>query len=300
MKPVTFDDYRERMLRVLVFIQQNLDRELSLEELAGLAQFSPYHFHRIFRGMVGESLGTHIRRIRLERAAFRLRSSDDGVTRIALEAGYQSHAAFTRAFRTMTGTSPSAFRARHRLPRFENTPSGVRYESSGGVPAFTPRDSGGRAMEVSIQHVGPWRVAFTRHIGPYDKCGPVWEEFLTHMGAAGYLGAGSMFIGLCHDDPDITPRDKTRYDCCVTVDEGFEPIGPIGVQTIPEGDFAVTTHHGPYDALGDTYGQLCGEWLPRSGRVIRSAPCLEVYLNSPESTEPKELLTDIYMPLEPR
>jgi AraC family transcriptional regulator len=155
-------------------------------------------------------------------------------------------------------------------------------------------------MEVSIQHVGPWRVAFTRHIGPYDKCGPVWEEFLTHMGAAGHLGAGTMFIGLCHDDPDITPRDKTRYDCCVTVDEGFEPNGPIGVQTISEGDYAVTTHHGPYDALGDTYGKLCGEWIPTSGRVIRSAPCLEVYLNSPEGTEPEELLTDIYMPLEPR
>jgi AraC family transcriptional regulator len=298
MKPVTFDDYRERMLRVLVFIQQNLDRELSLEELAGLAHLSPYHFHRIFRGMVGESLKAHIRRIRLERAALRLRSTRDAVTRIALDAGYESHQAFTRAFRAMTGSSPSAFRARHRQPRFSTAPSGVRYAPSDAGGAFTPLEPGGATMQVSIQHLGPWRVAFTRHIGPYDQCAPVWDDFLTRMGAAGLLGAGTKFIGMCHDDPDITPTARTRYDCCVTVDESFEPAGPIGVQTIPEGDYAVTTHHGPYDRLGETYGKLCGEWIPRSGRALRSAPCLEAYLNSPESTEPAELLTDIYMPLE--
>ena len=57
MKPDTEQTYRKRILRVLVYLQQHLGEELSLEELAAVAQFSPYHFHRIFRGMVGESVG---------------------------------------------------------------------------------------------------------------------------------------------------------------------------------------------------------------------------------------------------
>jgi AraC family transcriptional regulator len=107
-------------------------------------------------------------------------------------------------------------------------------------------------------------------------------------------------LGLCHDDPEVTPPEKIRYDVCLVVDESFEPQGEIGVQVIAGGDYAVTTHQGPYETLNETYGKLCGQWIPRNGRTLRSAPCYEVYLNDPEGTEPEELLTDIYMPLEPR
>ncbi len=287
------------MLRVLVFIQRNLDRELALDELADVANFSPYHFHRIFRGMTGESLAAHVRRIRLERAAMRLRGSQNSVTRIAFEAGYETHQAFTRAFRAMTGMAPSHFRTQNgRLPAIG--PSEVRFDPSGPPRAFSPLEMGGAAMHVSVKHVEPMRVAFMRHVGPYNEVGPVWEEFTTRMGAAGCLGGSTMFVGLCHDDPEVTPPDKVRYDCCVTVDGSFEAEGQIGVQEIAGGEYAVTTHHGPYQSLGETYAKLCGEWLPRSGRVLRAAPGFEVYLNSPEGTEPDELLTDIYMPLEPK
>jgi AraC family transcriptional regulator len=57
---------------------------------------------------------------------------------------------------------------------------------------------------------------------------------------------------------------------------------------------ASTTH----STLGETYAALCGQWAPQCGRELRSAPCFEIYLNSPENTEPEELLTDIYLPLE--
>ena len=101
MKSETQQTYQERILKVLVYIQNHLDETLSLEELAGVAHFSPYHFHRIFRGMVGESLMEHVRRLRLERAAHRLKFTDSPVTRIAFEAGYETHEAFTRAFRAL-------------------------------------------------------------------------------------------------------------------------------------------------------------------------------------------------------
>jgi AraC family transcriptional regulator len=104
---------------------------------------------------------------------------------------------------------------------------------------------------------------------------------------------------VCHDDPEVTPPERIRYDACVTVDEGFLPHDKIGVQTIAGGEYAVTTHEGPYEELGETYRQLLGQWLPRSGRELASAPCFEAYLNDPNSTDPADLLTDIHAPLQP-
>ena len=106
MKDETVDDYQARMLRVLIHIQKKLGGELPLEELPAVAHFSPYHFHRIFRGLIGESVKEHVRRLRLERAAHRLRHTGQQITEIGLDAGYQTPESFTRAFHRMFGQSP--------------------------------------------------------------------------------------------------------------------------------------------------------------------------------------------------
>jgi AraC family transcriptional regulator len=155
-------------------------------------------------------------------------------------------------------------------------------------------------MKVRIEHLQPLRVAFMRHVGPYGEVGATWDKLLPFLGKEGFLGGDVLLLGVCHDDPEVTPPAKIRYDACVSVDAGFVPTGDIGSQVIAGGDYAVTTHFGPYHELGKTYAQLLGQWLPRSGRELRSCPCFEVYLNDPGSTEPEDLLTDIYAPLEPR
>ncbi|MHC4618810.1 MAG: AraC family transcriptional regulator [Planctomycetota bacterium] len=296
MKKSTRKLYEERILRVLVFIQRNLDEELSLEQLAKAAHFSRYHFHRIFRGMVGESVKEHIRRLRLERAAMRLKHSDKSVLEIALEAGYETHESFTRAFKAVCGCAPARFRSSNSvLP--ETAPSVVHYRSDGVIKGIRFR-IGGESMDVKIERLEAMRVAFVRHVGPYSEAGEAWGKLCGRLGAEGMLGAEARFVGVCHDDPEVTPPEKIRYDACVTVSDDFEPEGEIGVQTIGGGEYAVVTHAGPYEKLGQTYAKLYGQWLPQSGRGPRSEPCLEFYLNDPEGTEPEELLTDIYAPLE--
>ncbi|MHC4942421.1 MAG: AraC family transcriptional regulator [Planctomycetota bacterium] len=298
MKKTTMQDYKARMLRVLLHIQDNLDCDLSLDELAGVAHFSPYHFHRIFSGMLGESVKGHIRRLRLERAAGRLKRERTPVTQIAFEAGYEIHEAFTRAFKTMHGVSPSEFRAQKNITLPGKTPSGVHFQEGGGLSDFEIAFSGGEKMDVKIKKIEPIRVAFVRHIGPYDQCGSAWESLCTFMGPKGLIGPGAAFIGVCHDDPEVTPPEKIRYDACITVDDGFEPEGDVGVQILAGGDYAVTTHFGPYTELNETYAKLYGQWLPNHGKSLRSSPCFEFYLNDPESTDPEDLVTDIYAPLE--
>jgi AraC family transcriptional regulator len=296
MKKSTQQEYTKRILGVLVFIQKNLDEELSLEEYARVAHFSPYHFHRIFRGMVGESLHEHIRRLRLERAATQLKRTDRTIIEIALEAGYETHEAFTRAFRSLCGCAPSRYRRDNSVAVVFSP--GVHYQDDGSTNDLQ-LPTGGESMEVRIERVEAMRVAFVRHVGPYNRVETAWERLCTQLGKDGLLGPGTKFIGICYDDPEVTPPERVRYDACVTVDNDFEAQDDVGAQTIGGGEYAVTTHVGPYSLLGQTYAKLLGQWLPRSGRELRSEPSLEVYLNTPESTDPEDLITDICAPLAP-
>jgi AraC family transcriptional regulator len=300
MKPSTLDDYKRRILKVLVFIQQHLDEELPLDALAQIACFSRYHFHHVFSGMMGESVKEHVRRLRLERAAVRLKLSARSVIQIGLEAGFSAPEAFTRAFKDAYGLAPRRFRLQQRLPRTDlAAPSDVHYQrGEQTMTRFKALRKRAASMDVIIKKVEPMRVAFMRHVGPYQEVGGTWERLLPWLGKEGYIGGDSMFIGICHDDPEVAPANKVRYDACVTVDSGFVPNGEIGVQTIDGGDYARSTHFGPYGQISRTYARLLGQWLPCSGRELRACPCFEVYLNSPEHTNPEDLLTDLYAPLQ--
>ena len=166
MKDETATSYKERILRVLIHIQSHLDEEVALEDLADVACFSPYHFHRIFSGMIGESVKEHIRRLRLERAAQRLRFTGQPVIDIALGAGYDAHEAFTRAFRQMFDESPQEFRKRHRPLAYGPTRNGVHFSADGGgVTDFSPVH-GGTAFEAQIETLPAMTLAFVRHTGP--------------------------------------------------------------------------------------------------------------------------------------
>lgn len=297
MKASTLSDYKQRILRVLIHIQHHLDDRVSIDELARIACFSPFHFHRIFSGMIGESLKEHVRRLRLERAAIQLKLSRRPITQIAFDAGYDAHEAFTRAFKAVFGASPIAFRSK-RMPALVAVPSGVHYNDGKAPKNFKVAPT--QNTSVMVKTLKPIRVAFMRHVGPYKKVSATWDRLLAQLVSKGLIGGDCQFIGICHDDPDVTPSKKLRYDACVTIDKQFTPMDDIGVQTIPGGDYATTTHFGPYYHIGRTYVEVLGQWLPRSGREMGSCFCFESYLNSPENTEPEDLLTDIYVPLQPK
>jgi AraC family transcriptional regulator len=104
-------------------------------------------------------------------------------------------------------------------------------------------------------------------------------------------------LGLCHDDPAVTPPDKIRYDACIVIKKDVAPEGDVGVQTIAGGDYAVAIHRGPYEKLGETYAELCGQWIPGQNRESAAAPAFEVYKNNPQKTKPEKLVTEVHVPL---
>ncbi|MGL1863698.1 MAG: AraC family transcriptional regulator [Pseudodesulfovibrio sp.] len=297
MKNTTKNLYHERMLTVLLHIQSHLDEDLSLESLAAMTYFSPIHFHRIFKGMIGETVVEHIRRIRLERAASKLAIGSTTVTDSAFEAGYETVESFSRAFKKMFGCPPSKYQQQHWETLYERLPGNVHYLPESARNGLTIKHNEEMTMEVRIENVEPMRVAFIRHIGPYMDCKVAWDKLCAWGGPKGIFSTNPKVIGICYDDPQVTPPEKIRYDACFTVGDHIEAEGEVGIQIIEGGEYAIVTHKGSYDGLEQTYAELMGQWLPQSGREFGSHVSFERYINSPDETPPEKLLTEIYLPL---
>jgi AraC family transcriptional regulator len=285
VRPVTLHDYHERLNRVLVFIDQHRNEVLSLDRLAVIACLSPCHFHRIFRALVGEPLGQYVQRIRLETAVLQLQTSSRSVLEVSLDAGYESAAAFSRAFEQRFGLAPTECRAAH---RFELQTRAARLQPSNTVAMITPE----------IRQRPATTVAFVRHTGPYPTVGAARQKLCAFAGPRQLLGPETAFIGIGRDDPKLTVSEQLRYDACISLDRDLTPSGEIGVQVIPGGRFAVFLHLGPYESFSTTYDAIYRDWLPQSGELLCNEPAFDLYLNTPDNTPPADLRTEIWLPLE--
>ena len=295
----TWNDYKERILRVLTHVQEHLDETLDLEELAQVACFSSFHFHRVFAAMTGETIADHVRRLRMERAAMELRSGARQVIQVALDAGYEAHEAFTRAFNVAYGVSPAEFRHATGPVAILAAPSGVHFRPGVPLTTFKTDHLKTKAMKVITKKIKPMHVAYLRHVGPYENTGQTWIDLITRLRTDKQLRKNSMFIGMGHDNPAVTPAAELRYDACITVVENYEPRKPVELQTIAGWDCAVVKNS-PVGKIKDAFQFLYGKWLAWSSRDRRRAPGFLVLVNAHKTVAPPKRRVDIYMPLQPK
>lgn len=296
-RPDTRHAYYDRMVRVLRHIQTHLDGALAPHDLAHLAHFSPFHFHRVFRAMVGESVGGHVRRLRLERAAGDLRHTSDDVLAIALRAGYEAHESFTRAFKAHFGLTPREWRAAEGDPAIPAAPSGIHYGPDVAVGLFRPIREEYAMMDATIKAMPALRLAALAHTGPYMQIGTTFERLGMTAGPSGLFGPGTLMLGVYHDDPQETPPEKCRAHAGVTIADGRPlPPGFEEVRVAP-GEYAVGVHRGHYRGLERAYLWLMGQWIPSQQREIGDGPAYEIYRNTPRDTREEDLMTEICVPL---
>jgi AraC family transcriptional regulator len=310
MKSETRTFYEAAVERAVVRIVGSLDEALDLEALSRDAALSPFHFHRVFRGLVGETPLELHRRLRLERAATQLVEGNDAVTAIAFDAGYETHEAFTRAFRQAYGLSPSAFRQRraellvacvYPLPIELAARCGVHFGArvEPSTIRFIERVTGETAMDVAIEERPELRVAAVHHTGSYQRISEAFGRLGAIAGPAKLIqGPDASMLGIFHDDPETTPVDQLRSEAGLVVSNDAQLPAGLEEIRIPAGRYARTTHLGPYTGLGDTWSRLMGEWLPRSGHRVGAGPSYEIYRNTPADVPANELRTELYLPVE--
>src|SRR5688500_10535620 len=226
-RTTTRSDYAERLERVFRWLAEHLDDTLDLARLAEVACLSPYHFHRVYRAMQGETVADTVRRLRLHRAAVELITGELPVARVGRRAGYGSQEAFTRAFKTAYGVPPARYRA-----SFVPTRTANKQEDAMETTTY----------EASIRHTSPIRVAALPHRGPYTNIGGTFERLLALAGGQGLLGTEVRTFGIYYDDPLATPASALRADACLAAPDGCAPSRALQVREGRGGRYAVVPH----------------------------------------------------------
>lgn len=323
-------EYIARINRVMDHIDRNLDRELTLEELSNVANFSRFHFHRIFRGMVGESLNQFIQRIRIEKAASQLvELPDKPITNIAMDFGYSSSATFARAFKTRFDMSASAWRnmmmnsKNGKTVRKEHQLLGKQWKGSSDPYVYSRRewlmemDPTTRTLKwsksnmttmndvtVEVKDLPEMHVAYVRHIGPYAGDSALFQSLFEKLGR--WAGPRGLFsnpdtrvLTVYHDDPKLTDEDKLRTSACITIPPEMEVDGEIGKMKIDGGRFAVGHFEINVDQYGEAWDHMAGSWLPQSGYQPDDRTCFEMNLNDPNKHPEGKHIVDICIPVKP-
>jgi AraC family transcriptional regulator len=282
MKTVTRQRYAVALQQVLDWLLTHLDEPVDFYRLADQACLSPFHFHRVYRGLTGETPQETQRRMRLHRAAVALLGSSQSIARVAHEAGYGSVQAFSRAFREAYGEAPMAYRVRTQTV----TPL-----------TFPPIQEHTAMYQVEIRTLDPQPVAALAHRGNYQGIGETFERLNAWAAGQGLLGPQSRSFGIYYDDPQSLPASTLRADACIQVPTDLPLEAPFRHLQTPGGRCAVLEFVGPYAELDQAYQWLFSQWLPDSGEQPGDAPCFEEYLNDPRTVSPAQLRTAICIPL---
>ena len=289
----TFADYRAAIDVVTSYIQSNICGDLKLDQLADLAGFSPYHFHRIFAALTGETVAEHVRRVRLAAAVQRLLHTDNAVTEIALTSGYETPAAFTKAFRQRFGVTPTALRTMDRAAAYT-----ILLEQPTVQPAIT------RGITPEIRALPDLRILYVRGWGMVEysfaaAADVAFTQLACYLHEHKLTAAFTACLGITPDDYDVVPHAQCRFDAGVMLkdDVVIAPAEKVALQLLPAGRWAVFQHKGPYNTLWQSWNVAYRDWLPRSGERPRDVPPVEVYLNNVHDTPPDQLRTEILIPI---
>jgi len=296
----TYGEYRDRVARVIATILDFRGGPMRHAELAYGSGFSEHHFARIFRGVVGESLMDLARRVRLERAAFRLRESDQTVSQIGFEAGYETLEAFGRSFKSTYGATPTSFRRQRGHIPLLPSPSGVHWRPQGVQVPPLPVDGRRTMLQAKTIRFGAKRIGYLRHVGETPGIDRSWARLQPMLAERGLSGPETRYFTRCIDDPDVVAPDQMRYDLCFTVQAEFQPFGEIEEDELPAGEYAVFLHQGDDDLIVDTWARAFSEWLPQCGREYDGL-AFEEYVNGffLKPAEPDEplIVTAVYLKL---
>ncbi|MED2186019.1 AraC family transcriptional regulator [Bacillus wiedmannii] len=288
------NEYLRRIYKVQDYIESHINDSLSIEELADVAGFSKFHFHRIFKGIVDEPLSRYVNRLKLERATNLLTyRTDMTITHIAYHFGFTDSAVFTRTFKNYYGVSPSQYR-NDNSKNCKDVSESSHYNECKKVRG-----------NVEIVLADDINVAYIRHIGTYEELTiafPKMIEKLFHYAAKEncHVFEDTKVLTIYHDHHEFTEDNHLRTSLCITIpNESAVETSDIGIIVIPSGKYAVGHFEIFQDEYKGVWDFLYGEWLPNSRYKPRDSYPFEMYKNDPRQHPENKHIVDIYVSIEP-
>lgn len=275
--------YEQKLNLIVEYIHNHLDSKIDIKILAEISHFSPFHFHRISRALLGEPIGAYISRTRLETAAKTIRYTSLGMEDIAYGVGFETPSSLSKAFKSHFGISPTAYRK----DKFYTIKTMITMETTLNI------------KKPKIISVEDKQCLYFRMQGAYNTLdyGSAWEKLWGEVKTQKLFTAGIEHLGLPHDDPNITEDNKIRYDACLVIHKDAKPIGDIGVKTLKGGKFATFLYQGSYTYFPEVYNYIFNEWLLNNDYELRDEPVREKYISNPERVEEHKLKTEFYLPI---
>ena len=273
MKKTTKDNYLQSIYRVIFYIEQNYNEDLTLEELSKVAGFSKYHFHRIFKSIVNENISDYIRRVRLSNASLKFKTNLN-VTQIAQTSGYETNASFSKAFKKHFGITPKEFSKNAK------------------------KKKGNKMLEPKIVNIDPIEVLYVRKTGHYmSSADEAWKAMVEFVTKYELFEKAVARYGISHDNPKVIYEHNLRYDACLELSESIDPEGEISKKQITGGKYALFIHKGPYELIGETFNNI-SDWIIETGTSLRDGPSVQKYLDlDPTGIKEEELRTELYVPI---
>jgi len=251
-------DYIIRIKNALDYVEENLTSEIELKNIANKAYFSLYHFHRVFGAIVGDNMKEFIRKRRLTEAGSDLIKSNERIIDIAMKYQFGSQAAFTRSFKKMYGMTPMQYR--------KNGENLVLFQKKRLTDIRLKHLDGGISMEPKIIQKDKFMVVGMKYYGSNNnnEIPELWKRFNPRINEIKNVINGNVAMGMCEFVENLTDESKFTYFACQEVSSLEDIPKEMEGLTVKKNKYAVFTHKGLVDRLGDTYEYIYGSWLPRS------------------------------------
>ena len=282
MKNITYNDYIQRINKVVAYINNHLDETLDLRTLANEAALSDFHFHRIFKALKGEAIGGYITRLRLEATARLLRYTALTIEEIAFNIGYETPASLSKAFKKQYGISPTEYRTN------KDTYIMKKEIINPDLALKAPKI-------VTLEPKNLIYVALTGAYGSLDY-GKAYEQLWAVIKAQKLFTKGIESICISYDDPKITEGSLQRSDVCLAIHKSATPQDEVSCKTLAGGKYAVFFYQGSYENLSQVYDTAV-RWVIDHQYTLREEPFFEKYLNDARRTPKEKLKTEIYIPI---
>ncbi len=300
-------EYIFRINKVLDYIEQNLEKPLSIETISEVACFSPYHFHRIFSVFVGEPLKTYINRKRIEKAATLLYQNPDvPVSEIAYTLGYNSTSVFCRNFKQRFSITAENFRkdpevlfSKNRQSQSKNRQLNA-FETEYVCPdQLILKQTNMLNKKLEVKEMPAMNLVYTRHVGEFHLIGQAYGKLMQWAGPRGLLSDANLkTVTVYHDDPNVTEIDKVRQSACITVKEPVTTGGEFGNMQLPGGKYIVGSFEIAPTEFEPAWNEVC-LWMSESGYQPDDRYPYELYHNNFEEHPEKKFIVDICVPVKP-